>query len=100
MSKEYKDAVEDLAMEDSGIGSSCSSSVSDALPEPLDNILDGEDAQSNHESDSEDLSLLYTQVSIKLSDLWKIICGLEWNLCFFSQPDVSTFRMCAVKMES
>lgn len=76
MNTEYKDA--DLGMEDSGVGSSCSSSVSDAQPEPLENLLDadGDDIQSNtsiHESDVEDSSLPFMQVSLNsnyLSDIF------------------------------
>lgn len=55
----------DSAMEDSGVGSSCSSSVSDALPEPLDNIGDLDDI-TTHNSDDEgsiDTSLPFEQVS-------------------------------------
>lgn len=58
MNTEYKDG--DLSMEDSGVGSSCSSSVSDAQPEPLDN-LDGDDIQGTE--DDEDPSLPFMQVS-------------------------------------
>lgn len=60
MNTEYKDA--DLSMEDSGVGSSCSSSVSDAQLEPLDNILDADDIQST--DSEEDPPLPFKQVSL------------------------------------
>lgn len=57
---ECKDA--DLSLEDSGVGSSCSSSVSDAQSERLD--CDGDDAHSaTLDSDEDDEALPYMQVS-------------------------------------
>lgn len=62
MNTEFKDA--DIGMEDSGVGSSCSSSVSDAQLEPLDNILDGDDSQSAGLDSEDDETLPFMQVSI------------------------------------
>lgn len=54
----------DLGLEDSGVGSSCSSSVSDAQSEPLD--CDGDDARSAtlDSDDEDDDALPFMQVSI------------------------------------
>lgn len=96
MNTEYKDA--DLGMEDSGVGSSCSSSVSDAQSEPLDNLLDadadgdGDDAHSAVLLDSEDDETLpFMQVSKILSFLFDIIFNvyvvhvLPLRFCVFDE---------------